>query len=88
MTETETKLGLKQTSRRNRDKTQSNISTETETKPRFSCYLVLNLRRNRESHYSVIHGGLAPGVMVDQRETLAVTTGLTDTVYLKHLFIH
>ena len=26
--------------------------------------------------------GLVPGVMVEQGEALAVTTGLTDTVYL------
>jgi hypothetical protein len=31
-----------------------------------------------------MHGGLAPGIMVDQREALAVTAGLTDTVYLVH----
>ena len=29
-----------------------------------------------------MHGGLAPGVMVDQGEALAVTTELSDTVYL------
>ena len=27
-----------------------------------------------------IHGGLAPGVIVDQPKALAVNTGLTDTV--------
>ena len=29
-----------------------------------------------------IHCGLLPRVMVDQREALAATTGVTDTVYL------
>ena len=29
-----------------------------------------------------MHGGLAPGVMLNQHEALAVSTGLTDTVYL------
>ena len=30
----------------------------------------------------MVIGGLEPSVLVDHREALAVTTGLTDTVYL------
>ena len=30
------------------------------------------------------HGGLTPGVMADQRKTLADTSELTDTVYFVH----
>ena len=51
----------------------------------------LNQRRREKLLYVIERGltrladvsihGLAPGVMVDQREALAITTGLTDTVY-------
>ena len=48
----------------------------------------VNTARERERFDKTIqpcqgnHGWIVPGVMVDQREALAVTNGLTDTVYL------
>ena len=54
---------------------------------RFTFILKPNNLREREVDKTIqpckgIQGGLAPFVMVDQGEVLAVATGLTDTVYL------